>query len=441
MKNYILSIIGRPNVGKSTLFNRLIGKRKSIIDTTSGVTRDRIYGISYWNGTKFTIIDTGGYVGNNKDIMSIEIYKQIIYAIKESYLVLFIVDITSGLVELDKQIARIIRKQGKKIVLVINKIDNIKYIDNYMDFLELGFEYTFGISAMTGSGSGDLLDNIINILKKDVISSNNTVTYSTELPKLSIVGRPNSGKSTLINTLLGEYRYIVTEVSGTTRDAIKAYYNRFGMECILIDTAGVRKKSKVTDNIEYYSIIRSINAIENSDICLLVVDAVRGLEIQDINILNIIKTNKKGILIIINKWDLIKKDQYTLNDYKKEIKNKISHLNNIPIIFVSSLKKIRIFKIIEIALKVFYNRKKKIKTSLLNKIMLPIIKKTPPQSINGTYIKIKYCTQIPMSTPKFVFFSNYPSLIKESYKKFLENNIIKYFDFLGVPLVIDFRQK
>jgi GTPase len=441
MKNYRLAIIGRPNVGKSTLFNTLLGERKAIIDSISGVTRDRNYGTSYWNGSKLSFIDTGGYVLNNKNIISIEISKQIFNAIKESDIVVFVVDMISGLLEEDKQIAITLRKFCKKIILVINKIDNTKYIGNYIDFFKLGFKHNFGISAITGLGTGELLDNIINIIEYNVNVSDKKELLNYDIPRLAIIGRPNVGKSTLFNTLLGEYRYIVTEVSGTTRDAIESYYNRFGMECILIDTAGVKKKSKVNDKIEYYSIIRSINAIEKSDICLLVIDAVRGFEKQDMNILTLIKNKNKGIIIIINKWDLIDKDKTTLIYYKIRIKNKISHFNNIPIIFVSALQKERILKMIEISLKVYYNIKRKIKTSLLNKIMLPIIKITPPQAINGTYIKITFCTQIYSNTPKFVFFSNNPSLIKESYKKFLENQIRKKFEFQGVPIKIDFRQK
>ena len=431
----IIAIVGRPNVGKSTLFNRFLGRRDAIIDSISGVTRDRHYGILEWNGRLFTVIDTGGYITDSQNQFFEEIQKQVVIAVKESDLVLFMVDVKSGILNEDYQVAQLLRESQKPILLVVNKVDSVKYIPNTLEFYALGFECYYCISAISGSGSGELLDQLVTMLQKSYTKESCLET----LPKIAIVGRPNVGKSTLINTLLGEERHVVTDISGTTRDAIQVHYYRFGIKCILIDTAGIRKKSKVIENIEFYSVIRAIRAIENSDVCFLMIDAQRGWEVQDLNIFRFIEKNKKGIVILVNKWDLIEKDNYTLSVYEKIIKNKIAPFNDVPILFISSITKQRISKTLETALKVYNNRGKKIKTKCLNELILPIIHATPTSSLRGKHINIKYCTQLPTNTPKFDFFTNQPKDIKENYKRFIENKLRQQIDFKGVPLTIYFR--
>lgn len=431
----IIAIVGRTNVGKSTLFNRFLGRRDAIIDSISGVTRDRHYGILEWNGRLFTVIDTGGYITDSKNQFLEEIQKQVVIAVKESDIVLFMVDVKSGIMNEDYQVAQLLRESQKPILLVVNKVDSVKYIPKTLEFYALGFECYYCISAISGSGSGELLDKLGTMLQKSYTKESCLET----LPKIAIVGRPNVGKSTLINTLLGEERHVVTEISGTTRDAIQVHYSRFGIKCILIDTAGIRKKSKVIENIEFYSVIRAIRAIENSDVCFLMIDAQRGWEVQDMNIFRFIEKNKKGIVILVNKWDLIEKDHYTLSVYEKIIKNKIAPFNDVPILFISSITKQRISKTLETALKVYKNRGKKIKTKCLNELILPIIHATPPSSLRGKHLNIKYCTQLPTNTPKFYFFTNKPKDIKENYKRFIENKLRKQIDFKGVPLTIYFR--
>ncbi|WGH28035.1 MAG: ribosome biogenesis GTPase Der [Candidatus Bostrichicola ureolyticus] len=432
----IAAIVGRPNVGKSTLFNRLLGHRKAIVDRVSGVTRDRHYGESYWNGIKFSVIDTGGYTLKNNNIIEEEMRKQIFFAIKEANSIIFMVDVTTGLIDIDIEIAKILRKEHKPIILAVNKIDSIKNIYNNTDFYKLGFDKYYSISSINGSGTGDLLDELLKTFPKEIQYKKNE-----NLPKIAIVGRPNVGKSTLINTLLMENRNIVTNIPGTTRDPIDIYYNLFGFKCILIDTAGIRKKSKLYNNLEFYAVIRTIKSIENADVCLLMIDATRGWESQDTNILNIIINNNKGILILINKWDLIEKKNDTNKLYKNLILNKIKHFKDVPIFFISSINKKGILPMMEYAIQLYENRKLKIKTSVLNQTLLPLIKNTPPPSVKGKFITIKYCTQLPTYTPQFVFFTNFPNYIKYSYKKFIENKIRYFFKFKGIPIGIHFRKK
>ncbi|YBU88956.1 MAG: ribosome biogenesis GTPase Der [Candidatus Walczuchella monophlebidarum] len=433
----IIAIVGRPNVGKSTLFNRFLGSRDAIIDSISGVTRDRHYGILEWNGRLFTVIDTGGYITDSKNQNKFlsEIQKQVVIAVKESDIVLFMVDVKSGIMDEDYQVAQLLREYQKPILLVVNKVDSVKYIPKTLEFYALGFECYYCISAISGSGSGELLDKLVTMLQKSYTQESCLET----LPKIAIVGRPNVGKSTLMNTLLGEERHMVTDISGTTRDSIQVHYSRFGIKCILIDTAGIRKKSKVRETIEFYSVIRAIRAIENSDVCLLMIDAQRGYEVQDFNIFRFIEKNKKGVIILVNKWDLIEKDHHTHLVYEKIIKKNISNVKELPILFISSITKQRISKTLETALKVYKNRWKKIKTKCLNELMLPIIHATPPCSI--LHVDIKYCTQLPTKTPKFYFFTNKPKYIKENYKRFIENKLRKKIDFKGVPLTIYFKNK
>ncbi|WGH27028.1 MAG: ribosome biogenesis GTPase Der [Candidatus Bostrichicola ureolyticus] len=432
----IAAIVGRTNVGKSTLFNRMLGHRKAIVDRVSGVTRDRHYGESYWNGIKFYVIDTGGYTLKNNNIIEEEMRKQIFFAIKEANSIIFMVDVTTGLIDIDIEIAKILRKEHKPIILAVNKIDSIKNIYNNTDFYKLGFDKYYSISSINGSGTGDLLDELLKTFPKEIQYKKNE-----NLPKIAIVGRPNVGKSTLINTLLMENRNIVTNIPGTTRDPIDIYYNLFGFKCILIDTAGIRKKSKLYNNLEFYAVIRTIKSIENADVCLLMIDATRGWESQDTNILNIIINNNKGILILINKWDLIEKKNDTNKLYKNLILNKIKHFKDVPIFFISSINKKGILPMMEYAIQLYENRKLKIKTSVLNQTLLPLIKNTPPPSVKGKFITIKYCTQLPTYTPQFVFFTNFPNYIKYSYKKFIENKIRYFFKFKGIPIGIHFRKK
>ncbi|WGH27500.1 MAG: ribosome biogenesis GTPase Der [Candidatus Bostrichicola ureolyticus] len=436
----VAAIIGRPNVGKSTLFNRLLRRRKAIVDIVSGVTRDRHYGESYWNGVKFFIIDTGGYTLYSNNIIEEEMRKQIFIAIKEANSIIFMVDVTTGLIDIDIEIAKILRKEHKKIILAVNKIDSTKNIYDATYFYKLGFDKYFCISSINGSGTGDLLDELLKTFPKGKDTQKNESLPS--LPKLAIVGRPNVGKSTLINTLLMENRNIVTNIPGTTRDPININYNLFGFKCILIDTAGIRKKSKLfNSNIEFYAVIRTIKSIEDADVCLLMIDATRGWESTDTNIFNIIKNNNKGILIIINKWDLVEKKTDTNNLFKNIIKNKISNFKDVPIFFISSINKKGILPMMEAAMQLAENRKLKIKTSVLNKTLLPILQNTPPPSVKGKFIKIKYCTQLPTYTPQFVFFTNFPNYIKYSYKKFIENKMRIFFKLKGIPIGIHFRKK
>ena len=433
----IVAIVGRPNVGKSTFFNRLVEKRQAIIHDESGVTRDRHYGISEWNGKSFTVIDTGGYVENTDDIFENKIKAQVILALKEASIILFMVDCRGGLSSMDIDFSKILRQIDKDIIIVANKADNKDAELNSSEFYELGLKDVpiIPISSISGSGTGELLDNIV-----DKLNDYDDITEE-KLPRISILGRPNVGKSSFINSILGEERNIVTDISGTTRDSIDTRYNLFNKDFIITDTAGIRKKAKVKENIEFYSVMRSIQAMENSDICIIMVDAKQGFESQDMNILSLAAKYKKGMIIMINKWDLIKKDHSTAKIYEEELKNKIAPLNFIPIIFTSVINKQRIHKVLENALSVFRNRSQKISTSKLNNAILPEIKKYPPPAIKGKYIKIKYITQLPTKTPTIAFFCNLPQYIKESYKRFLSNKIRQYFPLEGVPISLVFRKK
>lgn len=431
----IVAIVGRPNVGKSTFFNRLIQKREAIIDAESGVTRDRHYGKSEWNGSHFSIIDTGGYVENSDDVFQNEIDKQVHLAIEESDAILFLVDVKDGLTSMDEDVASILRKIEKPVLLVVNKVDSNKDIQNAMEFYALGLGEYYNISAINGSGTGELLDDLVKALPPQPEEEED------ELPRFAVVGRPNAGKSSFINALIGEERYIVTDVAGTTRDAIDTHYNRFGFDFKLVDTAGIRRKAKVKENLEFYSVMRSVRAIENADVCLIVVDAQRGFDSQVQNIFWLAQRNKKGIVILINKWDLVEKETNTMKEFMGYIKKKIEPFTDVPIVFISVLNKQRIFKAIETAVDVYKNRSFRVKTRHLNDILLPVIQKTPPPAIKGKYVKIKFITQLPTPYPQFAFYCNLPQYVKEPYKRFLENKIRENFDFSGVPMDIFMRKK
>jgi GTPase len=432
----IVAIVGRPNVGKSTLFNRLVESRTAIVDDESGVTRDRIYGKCQWNGIDFSVIDTGGYVANSEDVFEEQINKQVHLAIEEADLVLFMVDVESGITDLDDEIAKILRRSQTKALPVINKVDNNNRLADAQEFHSLGLGDLFCISSMTGSGTGDLLDEIVRLLPGETSEDE-----TGSLPRFTVVGRPNVGKSSFINALIGEERHIVTEIAGTTRDAIHTRYNKFGHDFIIIDTAGLRKRAKVKEDLEFYSVLRSIRTIEESDVCLLMLDAERGIEAQDLAILNLILKNKKGVVLLINKWDLVEKDNKTLNVFTNEITERIAPFTDIPLVFISALTKQRIHKALDTAMMVYQNRQHKVKTSELNEVMLKVIEDYPPPALKGKYIKIKYCMQLPSKAPGFIFFANLPQYIREPYKRYLENKIREKFNFSGVPIQIFFRQK
>ena len=431
----IVAIVGRPNVGKSTLFNRLTESKDAIVDETSGVTRDRNYGKALWNGIEFSVIDTGGYISNSDDIFEEEIKKQVHLAIEEADIIIFLVDVMSGLTDLDEAVAEIFRKSTKKVFLVVNKIDNFNLQYEASVFYKLGLGDPYNISSINGSGTGELLDALVGSFTKKEAEEED------DLPKFAIIGRPNVGKSSLINNLIGQDRNIVTPVSGTTRDSIYTRYKKFNKDFYLVDTAGLRKKSKVSDNIEFYSVMRSIRAIENSDVCLLMLDATRGIEAQDLSIFNLIKKNRKGVVLLVNKWDLIEKDNNTTKEYTRFIKSRIAPFQDVPIIFTSAITKQRIFKVLETAIEVNENRTRKIPTSRLNEVMLEAIKNSPPPAIKDKYIRIKYVTQLPTYSPSFAFFCNLPQYIKEPYKRYLENRLREKFNFTGVPIQIFMRKK
>ncbi len=435
--NNIVAIVGRPNVGKSTFFNRLIQRRDAIVDAVSGVTRDRNYGKSEWNGKEFSVIDTGGYVKGSDDIFEGEIRRQVELAIDEADAIIFVVDVEEGITPMDEEVAKLLRKVTKPVLLAVNKVDNAKREQDAFEFYNLGLGDYFTISGMSGSGTGDLLDKLVEVLPE----LPEVEEDKEELPRFAVVGRPNAGKSSFINALIGEDRFVVTDIAGTTRDAIDTKYNRFGFEFNLVDTAGIRRKAKVKEDLEFYSVMRSIRAIEHSDVCILVVDATRGFEGQDQNIFWLAEKNRKGIVILINKWDLIDKDTMTSVEYEKRIREEIAPFTDVPILFVSALTKQRLLKALEAAVQVFENRKQRISTSKFNEVMLPIIENNPPPAIKGKYIKIKYCMQLPTKTPQFVFFANLPQYIKEPYKRFIENKLREIYNFEGVPIDIYFRQK
>lgn len=431
----MVAIVGRPNVGKSTFFNRLIQRREAIVDSVSGVTRDRNYGKTDWNGREFSVIDTGGYVIGSDDVFETEIDKQVELAIEEADVIVFVVDVTSGITPADQDVAKLLRKSNKPVVMAVNKVDSNKNLLDATEFYSLGLGEYYTISAINGSGSGDLLDAVVEALPEAVEED------EEDLPKFTVVGRPNAGKSSFINALIGEDRYIVTDIAGTTRDSIDTRYNRFGFDFKLVDTAGIRKKSKVKENLEFYSVMRSVRAIEHADVCIIIFDANRGFDGQVENIFWLAERNRKGIVILANKWDLIEKETNTIKNFETEIKERISPFTDVPIVFISVLNKQRIYKAIETAVEVYKNRSKKIKTRVLNETMLPLIEQNPPPAIKGKYVKIKYITQLPTPQPQFAFFCNLPQYVKDSYKRYLENQLRKNFDFHGVPISIYMRKK
>jgi len=431
----IVAIVGRPNVGKSTIFNRFTETRQAITDELSGVTRDRHYGKAEWNGQEFSVIDTGGYIKGSDDIFESEIRKQVELAIDEANIILFLVDAKSGVTDLDQAVVKLLRKSNKKIVLAVNKVDNKQLLEEAVEFYNLGLGEYIPLSSISGSGTGEVLDELVRNFEYD-----SDQIYS-ELPKFAVIGRPNVGKSSIINALIGKEQNIVTNIAGTTRDSLNTNFNKFGFDFTLVDTAGLRKKKKVHEDLEFYSVMRSVRAIEYSDVCIHVIDAERGFEAQDQRIFHIADRNKKGIIILVNKWDLVNKSTKTSKKIEEQIKKKIAPFVDVPILFVSALEKQRLLKGLEIAIQVFKNRSQKIITSVLNNIMLPVINSIPPPAVKGKYIQIKYCVQLPTDTPTFVFFANLPQYIKDSYKRYIENQLRQHFDFSGVPIKIYFRKK
>ena len=432
----IVAIVGRPNVGKSTLFNRLIQRREAIVDAVSGVTRDRHYGKTDWNGQEFSLIDTGGYVVGSDDIFEEEIDKQVELAIDEADAIIFMVDVETGITGMDEDVANLLRKVKKPVFLVVNKVDNGKREADAVEFYSLGLGDYYTIASTNGSGTGELLDALVKALpeKEEEVRED-------ELPRFAVVGRPNAGKSSFINTLIGEDRYIVTDIAGTTRDSIDTKYKRFGFEFNLVDTAGIRRKSKVKEDLEFYSVMRSVRAIEHSDVCLLVLDATRGFDGQVQNIFWLAERNRKGIVVLVNKWDLVEKDNHTTKEFERAIRKQMEPFTDVPVIFISTLSKQRIFKAIETAVEVYKNRSKRIATSKLNEILLPIIENQPPPANKGKFVKIKFITQLPTPQPQFAFFCNLPQYVRDPYKRFLENKLREHFDFHGVPISVYMRKK
>lgn len=433
----ILAIVGRPNVGKSTLFNRLTESRDAIVKEVSGVTRDRIYGKGEWNGYQFSVIDTGGYATVKEDIFEGEIRKQVELAIQEATVIVFMVDVMTGIVEMDEVVAQLLRKSKKPVMIVANKVDNTDRVGMSSEFYSFGLGEVYDMSATNGSGTGELLDDAVKYFDKN----DESIREEDYLPRFAIVGRPNVGKSSMVNAFTGQERNIVTDISGTTRDSIHTRYKAFGFDFLMIDTAGIRKKAKVTEDIEYYSVLRSVRTIENADVCLFLIDASEGLQKQDLSIYYMIEKNSKGVVVLVNKWDLVEKDHNTMLEYEKNLREQLAPFNDVPIIFTSTITKQRIHKALETAMRVHENRTRKIQTSKLNEIMLDIINATPPPAIKGKYIKIKYVQQLPTHSPAFAIFCNLPQYVPESYKRFLENRLREQFDFEGVPVKIFFRKK
>jgi GTP-binding protein len=435
--NNIVAIVGRPNVGKSTFFNRLIKRREAIVDSVSGVTRDRNYGKSEWNGKEFSVIDTGGYIKGSDDIFEAEIRRQVELAIDEADAIIFVVDVEEGITPMDAEVAKLLRKVTKPILIAVNKVDNAMREKDAVEFYNLGLGEYFTIASISGSGTGELLDELVRVLPE--------LPEATEeenpLPRFCVVGRPNAGKSSFINALIGEDRFVVTDIAGTTRDSIDTTYNRFGFEFNLVDTAGIRRKAKVKEDLEFYSVMRSVRAIEHSDVCILLIDATRGFEGQDQSIFWLAEKNRKGVIILVNKWDLIEKDTMSTRDYEAKIRRELEPFTDVPILFVSALTKQRLLKALEETVKVFENRKQRIPTSKFNDYMLKLIEAYPPPALKGKYVKIKYCMQLPTPTPQFVFFANLPQYVKDPYKRFLENKIRENWDFSGVPIDIYIREK
>jgi GTPase len=431
----IIAIVGRPNVGKSTLFNRLTESNQAIVKEVSGVTRDRIYGRGEWNGKPFSVIDTGGYVHGSDDVFEGEIRKQVELAIQEADVIVFMLDVTTGIIDLDLTVADLLRKCKKKIYIGANKVDNTQRVGLSAEFWSLGLGDVYDLSATNGSGTGELLDDIVQHFKPEEQHE------EEDLPKIAIVGKPNVGKSSMVNALLGQERNIVTNISGTTRDAVNTRYKAFGFDFLLIDTAGIRKKNKVHEDIEYYSVLRSVRTIESADVCVLMIDASEGLQKQDLNIFYIIEKNSKGLVLLVNKWDLVEKDHKTLLEYEERLKEQLAPFNDVPIIFTSALTKQRIHKALETAMEVYQRRIAKIATSELNDFLLPIIESTPPPATKGKYVRIKFVTQLPTHAPAFAFFCNLPQYVPDSYKRFLENRIRERYNFSGVPIKLFFRKK
>jgi GTP-binding protein len=430
----MVAIVGRPNVGKSTLFNRLTQKRQAIVDATAGVTRDRHYGRSEWNGIGFSVIDTGGYDEHSQDVFDVEIRKQVLLAMDEADVLLFVVDVETGITDLDGGVAALLRRTDKKVILAVNKVDNGKRLADAVEFYNLGLGEYFCVSSINGSGTGDLLDEVVRDLKPEE-------NEESGLPKVVIVGRPNAGKSTLTNALLGEERNIVTEVAGTTRDTIVSEYKQFGFHFELLDTAGVRKKAKVQEDLEFYSVLRSVRAIESCDVCMVMIDATRGFESQDMNLFHLAERNRKGIVVLVNKWDVVEKETNTAKAFEAAIREKTAPFRDYPIIFISALTKQRVFKAVETAMEVYERRSTRISTSKLNDFFLELTKEYPPPATKGKYVKIKYVTQLPTHTPQFAFFANLPQYVKDPYKRFLENKLREEFNFTGVPVSIYMRKK
>lgn len=434
----LVAIVGRPNVGKSTFFNRLVGLRQAIVNDEAGTTRDRQYGFCEWCGEEFSVIDTGGWVQNSDDIYESEINKQVIIAIEEADVILFMVDTIDGLTELDKDVAATLRRSGKEVLVVANKADRYSSSFQSAEFYALGLGDPYSISAISGSGTGDLLDKVVSLLPPNAVADDQEIT----LPRFAVVGRPNAGKSSLCNALLGEERNIVTNRAGTTRDAIYTEYNKFGLHFYLVDTAGIRKKSKVHEDPEYYSVVRAIRAIENCDVAIAMIDATRGIEAQDVSIISLALKNNKGLIVCVNKWDLVEdKSQRAIDFFKNSIRERIAPFTDFPIIFISALTKQRIFKVLEVANDIFKRRSTRVPTHQLNQVMLPVIEATPPPSHKGKYIKIKYVTQLPTQVPSFAFYANLPQWVKDPYKRFLENKIRENWDFSGIPMNIYIREK
>jgi GTPase len=435
--NNIVAIVGRPNVGKSTLFNRLIQRREAIVDSVSGVTRDRNYGKSEWNGKEFSVIDTGGYIRGSDDVFEGEIRKQVELAIDESDVIIFVVDVEEGITPMDDAVAKMLRKVTKPVLLAVNKVDNAMREKDAVEFYNLGLGEYYTFASISGSGTGDLLDALIDAFPIKPLPTQDEIV----LPRFAVVGRPNAGKSSFINALIGKERFMVTDIAGTTRDSIDTKFDRFGFEFNLVDTAGIRRKAKVKEDLEFYSVMRSVRAIEHADVCILIIDATRGFEGQDQSIFWLAEKNRKGVVILVNKWDLVEKDTMSTRDYEAKIREELMPFVDVPILFVSALTKQRLLKALEATVQVYENRQQRIPTSKFNDYMLKIIENHPPPALKGKFVKIKYCMQLPTPTPQFVFFANLPQYVKDAYKRFLENKIRENWDFEGVPIDIYIREK
>lgn len=438
MAEKLVAIIGRPNVGKSTFFNRMTKQRQAIVDAVSGVTRDRHYGKSDWNGSYFSLVDTGGYITGSEDEFEAQIRRQVLIAIEEADVIIFMVDVQSGVTDMDQDVAAVLRKSDKPIFLVVNKVDTPIHAADATEFYSLGLGEYYTLSSINGSGTGELLDEVVKHIPRPEEEEDED---ENALPRFAIVGRPNVGKSSLLNALMGEERNIVTNIAGTTRDSLNTIYNQFGLNFELVDTAGIRKKGKVHEDLEFYSVMRAIRAIEYSDVILLVIDGTADFESQDLNIFHLAERNKKGVVILVNKWDIVEKDTHTTKAFEESIRRRIAPFQDVPIVFISAVTKQRIFKAMETALEVYGRRKQRISTSKLNELFLPIIEENPPPATKGKYIKIKYITQLPTPTPQFAFFANLPQYIRDPYKRFLENKFRSMFEFTGVPIIIYFRKK